>query len=166
MAPPPHECSPISRFAWFVKVACRFIAQYWRVSYKNIHTHKGLKIELTCGNTPSIFSDGGTFSTDGRDTWPKSTVNASHQMPKWPISNTVRSPGNVSTMVLRSYLRKGTSFPFSSATRMPCGVGFSPAPTQNLASEKRPRVSVGGAYYRDLFAFYTTFSLHANGKQM
>lgn len=89
----------------------------------------------TCGRTPSIFSDGGTLRDDGRTTWPKSTVKASHHIPKWPISNMVRSPGNVSTMVLRSYRRKGPSFPFSSATLMPCGVGLSPAPTQNLASE-------------------------------
>lgn len=90
---------------------------------------------LTCGRTPSIFRDGGTLRSDGTDTWPKSTVKASHHIPKWPMSNMVRSPGNVSTMVLRSYRRKGTSFPFSSATLMPCGVGLSPAPTQNLASK-------------------------------
>lgn len=90
---------------------------------------------LTCGSTPSIFSDGGTLRTDGTDTWPKSTVKASHHIPKWPMSNMVRSPGKVSTMVLRSYRRKGISFPFSSATLMPCGVGLSPAPTQNLASK-------------------------------
>lgn len=90
---------------------------------------------LTCGSTPSIFSDGGTLKPFGKVTWPKSTVKASHQTPKWPMSNIVRSPGNVSTMVLWSYRRKGTSFPFSSATLIPCGVGFSPAPTQNLASK-------------------------------
>lgn len=99
---------------------------------KNIwRTRRG---SLTCGSTPSIFNDGGTLKLVGIVTWPKSTVNASHHTLKWPMSNTVRSPGNVSTMVLWSYRRKGVSLPFSSATRTPCGVGLSPMPTQNLAS--------------------------------
>lgn len=55
-------------------------------------------------------------------------------MPKCPISNTVKSPGNVKTTVLRSYRLNGTSFPFSSGTLIPCGDGFGPRPTQNLAS--------------------------------
>lgn len=65
---------------------------------------------------------------------PKSTVNASHQIPKWPMSKTVKSPGNVSTTVFLSYLLSGTSLPFSSGTRIPCGDGFGPLPTQNFAS--------------------------------
>lgn len=46
----------------------------------------------------------------------------------------VRTPGNVSTMVFLSYFLSGTSLPFSSGMRMPCGDGFSPRPTQNFAS--------------------------------
>ena len=93
--------------------------------------------QLTCGETPSIFRDGGTLRFCGICTWPKSTVNASHQTPKWPIWWIVRSPGNVSTMALRSYRRSGCSFPFSSGTRIPCGDGVGPAPTQNFASAKK-----------------------------
>lgn len=88
----------------------------------------------TCGLTPNIRRDGGTFTFCGICTCPKSTVNASHQMPKCPISKTVKSPGKVKTTVLRSYRLKGTSFPFSSGTLMPCGDGLEPRPTQNLAS--------------------------------
>lgn len=39
---------------------------------------------FTWGLIPSIFSDGGTLRFCGMLTWPKSTVNASHQTPKWP----------------------------------------------------------------------------------
>lgn len=83
---------------------------------------------------PNIFSDGGTLILSGILTWPKSTVNASHHTPKWPISNTVKSPGNVSTTVFLSYLTNGDSRPFSSGIRTPFDDGFGPRPTQNLAS--------------------------------
>lgn len=126
---------------------------YTTTNYYNLYI-------LTCGRTPSIFSDGGTLRTDGTVTWPKSTVNASHHIPKWPMSNMVRSPGNVRTMVLRSYRRKGTSFPFSSATLMPCGVGLSPAPTQNLASKIKSLWSkltfINCTWYLFIFHFLAT----------
>lgn len=73
--------------------------------------------------------------------WPKSTVKASHQTPKWPMSKTVRSPGSVRTIVLRSYRRSGTSFPFSSGTLIPCGLGLFPRPTQNFASVRNAKFS-------------------------
>lgn len=38
----------------------------------------------TCGDTPSILRDGGTFRPCGICTWPKSTAKASHHTPKWP----------------------------------------------------------------------------------
>lgn len=79
-------------------------------------------------------SDGGTLTPSGMRTWPKSTVNASHQTPKWPISNTVKSPGNVRTIVFLSYLINGVSLPFSSGILIPFGDGLVPRPTQNLAS--------------------------------
>lgn len=83
---------------------------------------------------PSIRSDGGTLTPSGIRTWPKSTVNASHHTPKWPISKTVKSPGNVRTIVFLSYLINGVSLPFSSGILMPFGDGFNPRPTQNFAS--------------------------------
>lgn len=70
-------------------------------------------------------------------TCPKSTVNASHQTPKWPISKMVRSPGSVKTIVFLSYLINGVSFPFSSGILIPFGVGLLPGPTQNFASIQR-----------------------------
>lgn len=88
----------------------------------------------TCGLTPSIFSDGGTFKPAGICMCPKSTVNASHHIPKWPMSKMVRSPGKVNTTVFLSYFRKGVSLPFSSGILMPCGDGLDPEPAQNLAS--------------------------------
>jgi len=89
---------------------------------------------FTWGETPSIFRLGGTLRLWGRSTWPKSTVKASHQTPKWPMSKTVISPGRVSTIVLRSYRRRGFVFPFSSGILIPWGVGLLPWPTQNFAS--------------------------------
>lgn len=89
---------------------------------------------LTCGLIPNIFKEGGTLRPCGILICPKSTVNASHQMPKCPISKTVKSPGSVKTTVFLSYRRSGTSLPFSSGTRIPRGEGFEPLPTQNLAS--------------------------------
>lgn len=89
---------------------------------------------LTWGLTPNIFRLGGMFKSCGIWMWPKSTVKASHQIPKCPMSKTVRSPGNVRTSVFLSYLRSGVSLPFSSATRRPWGDGLGPLPTQNLAS--------------------------------
>lgn len=50
------------------------------------------------------------------------------------MSKIVKSPGKVRTTVFLSYLRSGFSFPFSSGTRIPCGEGLGPLPTQNLAS--------------------------------
>ena len=58
------------------------------------------------------------------------------------MSNTVRSPGSVRTMVLRSYRRSGTSFPFSSGTLIPCGLGLFPRPTQNFASVRNDKVTL------------------------
>lgn len=86
---------------------------------------------------PSMRNDGGTFTASGMRTWPKSTVNASHHTPKWPMSKTVKSFGNVRTMVFLSYLINGDSRPFSSGILMPFGVGFVPRPTQNLASKEQ-----------------------------
>lgn len=89
---------------------------------------------FTCGLMPNIFNEGGTLALSGILTWAKSTANASHHTPKWPMSKTVTSLGRVRTMVLRSYRRRGTILPFSSGMRMPCGDGFGPRPVQNLAS--------------------------------
>lgn len=83
---------------------------------------------------PNIFNDGGTLTASGILTCPKSTVNASHQMPKCPIWKTVKSPGNVKTIVFLSYRRSGVSLPFSSGIRIPFDDGFGPWPTQNFAS--------------------------------
>lgn len=111
----------------------------------------------TCGLTPSIFREGGTFKFCGTCICPKSTVNASHHIPKCPTSKTVKSPGKVRTTVFRSYLRKGTSFPFSSGTLIPCGDGFGPRPIQNLASVTEDQikdccVQVAGVNFR-LYSF-------------
>lgn len=98
-----------------------------------------LMIGNTSGLMPSMRSEGGTLMPCGMRTCPKSTVNASHQMPKWPISKTVRSPGSVSTMVFFSYRLNGFSRPFSSGMRRPFGDGRCPYPTQNFASAMNNR---------------------------
>lgn len=50
------------------------------------------------------------------------------------------TPGKVSTMVFLSYFLSGVSLPFSSGMRMPWGDGFSPRPTQNLASADKHNI--------------------------
>lgn len=64
--------------------------------------HLPLDVNVTCGATPSIFNEGGTFRLFGMRMWPKSMPNAWHQMLSQSMSKTVKSPGSVSTKVFES----------------------------------------------------------------